>query len=353
MSDPRSELLTHDPVSAIRWRDDRLELLDQRLLPAAEEWLAIESATAAAEAIRDMVVRGAPAIGVTAAYGVVLAVREALSSEAGDWRVELEPLLEILRRARPTAVNLAWSLDRMVARLAAADGNPLDAALDEAHAIHAQDKERNRRIGLHGGLTITPGSTLITHCNTGSLATGGFGTAMAVVRAAWEAGRAEHVYVDETRPWLQGSRLTAWELAKCRVPARLIVDGAAATIMRQAGRGWAVVGADRIAANGDVANKIGTYALAVVAKHHGFGFMVAAPTSTIDLAAPDGDAIPIEERDGAELTAGLDWQLPAGIGTCNPVFDITPADLIDCIVTENGVHRAPFRAALSAACESA
>jgi len=353
MTGPHTELLAHDPVAAIRWKDDGLELLDQRVLPARESWLRLESATDTAAAIRDMVVRGAPAIGVTAAYGAVLAVREAVKTDPVGWREVLGPLLQVLRVARPTAINLGWSLDRMERRLQTVEHEPVAAALAEAIEIHEQDKFRNRRIGLNGAPVIEHGSTIVTHCNTGSLATGGFGTAMSVIRAAWEDGRVASIYVDETRPWLQGSRLTAWELSRCNVPARLIVDGAAASVMREARRGWAIVGADRIAANGDVANKIGTYALAVQARFHGFGFMVAAPTSTVDHGTAQGSAIPIEQRDGAELTAGQAWQLPPGIGTHNPVFDVTPAQLIDCIVTEQGVHRPPFAVSLAEACESA
>jgi methylthioribose-1-phosphate isomerase len=347
------ELLTHDPVEAIRWRNDRLELLDQRLLPERETWLSVDTAAEAAEAIRNMVVRGAPAIGVTAAYGVVLAVKESVRNDPANWRKALGPLMQILRAARPTAVNLAWSLERMWRRLEKPGEDPVAAAFSEALEIHRQDRQRNRQIGLFGAGVVNRGSTLITHCNTGSLATGGYGTALSVLRAAWEAGQVSAIYIDETRPWLQGSRLTAWELGKCNVPARLIVDGAAASVMRETGHGWAVVGADRIAANGDVANKIGTYALAVAAKYHGFGFMVAAPTSTIDLGAANGSAIPIEQRDGSELTAGQSWELPRGISAYNPVFDVTPADLIDCIVTEQGVHRAPFDVSLAEACQSA
>ncbi len=353
MIDPHPELLAHDPVAAIRWKDEGLELLDQRLLPVRESWLRLENAVDTAAAIRDMVVRGAPAIGVTAAYGAVLAVMEAVRNDPSHWRDGLRPLLQILRLARPTAINLGWSLDRMERHLQQAVGEPVAAALAEAGAIHEQDKRRNRQIGLNGAFIIEPGSAIVTHCNTGSLATGGFGTALSVIRAAWEAGRAGNIYVDETRPWLQGSRLTAWELSRCNIPARLIVDGAAASVMREAGRGWAIVGADRIAANGDVANKIGTYALAVQARHHGFRFMVAAPTSTVDPATACGEDIPIEQRDGAELTAGQGWQLSPGISVHNPVFDVTPADLIDCIVTEQGVHRAPFSVSLGEACESA
>jgi methylthioribose-1-phosphate isomerase len=343
------ELLREDPVCAMRWRAGRLELLDQRRLPAQTVWLSLAHCGEVAEAIRDMVVRGAPAIGVTAAYGFALAVRDALAAEPARWQERVRRELAALARARPTAVNLAWSLRRMEALLELPAEEASAAALAEAEAIHAEDRAGNRHIGILGAAEIGPDSVLFTHCNTGSLATGGYGTALAVVRAAWEAGKVRRIYVDETRPWWQGSRLTAWELSQNGIPATLIVDAAAAAVMREQGRGWVIVGADRIAANGDVANKIGTYALAVAAQRHGFGFMVAAPTSTIDPDTGQGDAIPIEERSGSELTRDLGWETPPAIAAFNPVFDVTPAELIDCIVTERSVCRAPFRESLGRA----
>jgi len=332
-----------DGFQAIRFDGRTLHLLDQRLLPGQERWLAIDQVDDVIAAIRDLVVRGAPAIGITAAYGAVLSARAA-GGDAAAWRSDLERL----ERARPTAVNLSWAVERM-RRVGASSGVPDPAALaDEAMAIHREDIEANRRMAEAGSALIEPGSGVLTHCNTGSLATGGIGTALGVIVAGVSAGRIARVFADETRPWLQGSRLTAWELARAGVPARVLVEGAAAALMASGEVDWIITGADRIAANGDVANKIGTYSLAVLARHHGLRFMVVAPSSTVDPAMPSGDRIAIEQRDAGEIwkAAGLD-QPPAGFDAWNPVFDVTPGNLVDVIVTEQGVHRPPFHFAPS------
>lgn len=337
-----SNAIKQEPFKAVQWRGDRLVLLDQRLLPGAETYIEIDDPGAAAAAIRDMVVRGAPAIGITAAYGVVLAARQRRARGGVD-RAGLREDLDHLILARPTAVNLAWAVERMRRVIAATTDDDLDEALlDEARAIHAADVKANHRIGeLGAGLIDEPGSVL-THCNAGALATGGYGTALGVVRSAFGAGRIDRVYAGETRPWLQGARLTAWEMVKAEIPVSLIPDGAAAWLMRQGVIRWVIVGADRITANGDVVNKIGTYSLAVNARHHGVKFMVAAPTSTIDPDLASGDDVPIEFRDADELL-GFSGQSVAAPGAeaWNPVFDMTPAALVDAIVTETGVVEKP------------
>ena len=339
----------HDSVRAVQWTAEGLRLLDQRALPAREAYLCLDSAAGVAEAIRNMVVRGAPAIGITAAYGVVLGARSRYAQAPGGWRHGLEEDMTRLAAARPTAVNLAWALQRMARVLDAVQGDPESALLEEARRIHDEDVAANHAMGALGAALMEAGSGVLTHCNTGSLATGGYGTALGVIRSAWSRGRLQAVYADETRPWLQGARLTAWELVRDRIPVTLIADGAAAHLMRLGKVQWVVVGADRIAANGDVANKIGTYGLAVAARHHGVGFMVAAPTSTVDLAVTSGDGIPIEAR-GAEEILSLAGQpvAAAGADAWNPAFDVTPAALVDAIVTERGVVKAPDGPGLTA-----
>ena len=327
-----------------RWTGRALALLDQRALPGELRWIECADAGAVARAIRDMVVRGAPAIGISAAYGVVLAARRAWRESAGRWREGMEDELAELAAARPTAVNLAWALERMRATARRTGGDPSEALLREAHAIHEEDIAANRRMGGLGANLIDGRCDVLTHCNTGSLATGGYGTALGVIRSAWRQGKVESVYADETRPWLQGARLTAWELVQDGIPVRLLADGAASFLLGRGAVGWVVVGADRIASNGDVANKIGTYALAVSARHHGVGFMVVAPSSTIDPDCPNGDAIPIEERSPGELLRlGAQRVAAPGAGAWNPVFDVTPASLVDALVTERGVLLRPDR----------
>jgi methylthioribose-1-phosphate isomerase len=342
----REQLLAAEKVRAIDWRDGALHLLDQRVLPFEETWHVCHSAVAVAEAIRLMVVRGAPVIGISAAYGVVLGARARLA-EGGDWRAALEADFKVLADSRPTAVNLFWALDRMrerMARIKEGD-DPLALLESEALGIHQSDREANLTMAQLGVDLIRKHQgnqqNLLTHCNAGALATGGFGTALGVIRAAHLEGLVERIYVDETRPWLQGSRLTAWELAGEGIPVCLNVDSAAAHLMKTRGITWIIVGADRIAANGDVANKIGTYQLAVNAMHHGVRFMVVAPSSTIDMALESGDDIPIEERDASELLELNGRRVAAGVDALNPVFDVTPADLIDFIVTEKGVVERP------------
>jgi methylthioribose-1-phosphate isomerase len=348
----RDRLLAAEKVKAIDWRDGALFLLDQRLLPAAETWLRHGTAAEVAEAIRSMVVRGAPAIGIAAAYGVVLSVMHRLPA-GGDWQAAVAADITLLANSRPTAVNLFWALNRMrdrLGRLRAGD-SPVAVLEAEAVSIHQSDREANLTMAQLGVDLIRKHQgnvqALLTHCNTGALATGGFGTALGVIRAAWLEGMVERVYADETRPWLQGSRLTAWELANEGIPVTLNADSAAAHIMKTKGITWVIVGADRITANGDVANKIGTYQLAVNAMHHGVRFMVVAPSSTIDMSLNSGDDIPIEERAGSELLEVGGTRIGAEVEAFNPVFDVTPADLIDAIVTEKGVVERPDAAKMS------
>ncbi len=332
------------PDQAIVWSQQRLFLLDQRHLPARTDFLELNTARETADAIRNMVVRGAPAIGITAGYAVVLSARRHFAESGSGWKSALSGDWEALRQSRPTAVNLFWALERMqrlIARLP--DGeDPSESLLREARAIHQEDIDANRRMGQLGADLIGARTRVITHCNAGALATGGYGTALGVIRAAHARGLIERVYADETRPWLQGSRLTAWELLHDRIPVSLLADGASASLMARGGVGWVIVGSDRIAANGDVANKIGTYALAVAAKHHRVKVMVAAPTSTVDMRIADGTQIPIEVREGEELLCCGGKRVAAeGAEAWNPVFDVTPAALVDAIVTEKGVVLSP------------
>ena len=337
MSGPSNAAATHDSVCPLRWDGQMLELLDQRLLPHEVRWLACRDSASVADAIRALVVRGAPAIGIAAAYGAVLAQREGRFG-AG---------VAQLRAARPTAVNLVWALDRMQAL--AADGADAQRLLAEARAIEAEDLAANRAMAAAGAQLIEPGAGVLTHCNTGALATAGLGTALGVIRAGVASGRIARVFAGETRPWLQGARLTMWELQQDGITATLIIDSAAAALMRSGAVQWVIVGADRIAANGDVANKIGTYALALMARHHGVRLMVVAPSSTIDLQTASGDSIEIESRDPAEvLGCGGRRHAPEGVAAWNPVFDITPAPLVDVLVTERGVLRRPDAAVMRA-----
>ena len=331
------------------WDDGALCLLDQTGLPHDVRTVRCTSWEEVAEAIRALRVRGAPAIGIAAAYGLVLAAKAHAQHPAGDPRDALRRAAAGLRETRPTAVNLGWALDRM---LAAAE-TPGDAAglphrlLEAASALARADVETNRQIGEHGAALIPAGARVLTYCNTGMLATAGYGTAFGVLRRAHEQGRGIHVITCETRPVLQGARLTTWELLRAGIPSTLITDNAAGTLMRGSGVDAVIVGADRIAANGDVANKVGTYTLAVLARAHDIPFYVAAPLSTIDLETPSGAAIPIEERRGEEIvTVGGVRVAPAGIQVRNPAFDITPAELVTAIVTEAGVIRAPYDSGL-------
>ena len=311
-----------EPERIIRLEDDAVVLLDQRRLPEEQVDLLCRSSSDIAEAIATLAVRGAPAIGIAAAYGYALAAR------SGE---DLDTAVAVLSASRPTAVNLAWALDEMRRW----DGDPAE----RARQIHAEEVERCRQMSAHAATLLFPGTRALTHCNAGGLATGGYGTAVGALRAAWERGLLEHVLVDETRPLLQGSRLTAWELEEAGIPHTVIADSAAGLMMARGEVDVIVTGADRIAANGDTANKIGTYSLAVLATHHGIPFYVVAPSSTVDLSTESGEGIPIEERSGDEVTA----RFPAR----NPAFDVTPAELVAAIVTEHGIHRAPYAASLA------
>jgi len=331
---------------AIAWKGDHLALLDQRRLPASEEWLKYSDADGVATAIRQMVVRGAPAIGISAAYGAALEAQKLAATRSPDWPLVMSRAIETLAQSRPTAINLFWALDRVRQAMEASKdiADLADSLVKLAVRLHEEDVDANfamadlalEAMDLEGPICV------LTHCNTGALATGGYGTALGVIRRLNEEGLLERVYADETRPWLQGSRLTAWELERDGIPVTLNADSAAAWILSRRNVKWVIVGADRITANGDVANKIGTYGLAVLAKHHGVGFMVVAPASTVDLSLASGWDIPIEERDGIELkeVQGVAFASEQ-LETFNPVFDVTPAELIDVIVTEKGYARNP------------
>lgn len=336
------DLTRFDRVRPIAWENDCLRLLDQRLLPQQEVWLEFHDVASAAKAITDMVVRGAPAIGITAAFAVALAARDHYARSPGDWKTTILPDLGMLQQARPTAINLRWAVQLMQQQFAAISGDPVPVLLELARRIHDEDITANREMGRLGSSLIAPGSGVLTHCNTGSLATGGFGTALGVIRYGVAAGNIERVFADETRPWLQGSRLTAWELVQDQIPVTLLADGAAAHLMKSGLVDWVIVGSDRIAANGDVANKIGTYSAAVAARHHGVKFMVVAPTTTVDMNTENGDLIPIEQRSEAEvLSCGGHIIAAGGAAAWNPAFDVTPAELVDAIVTEKGVVEQP------------
>jgi methylthioribose-1-phosphate isomerase len=335
-------------IVPFRWQGDRLLLLDQMRLPGEERWLELADHRQLAEAIRSLRVRGAPAIGVAAAYGLALA---ALSSNAADrdkLLAELEADAQELAATRPTAVNLSWALRRTLA--AAREASDVRAAIvGEAQRIEREDVEANRRLGALGAELVPDGATVLTHCNAGALATAGYGTALGVVRAAVEQSKQVRVVATETRPALQGARLTAWELSQDGIPCTVIVDSAAGALMRRGEIDLVLVGADRIAANGDTANKIGTYTLATLARAHELPLYVAAPTSTIDPVCGSGDDIPIEDRPPDEITAAA----PAGVTVANPAFDVTPHELIDAIITERGIARAPYTLSIAAQLERA
>jgi methylthioribose-1-phosphate isomerase len=335
-------------VKPIAWTGDALLLMNQRVLPLRESVTRIPTASGVAQAIRTMVVRGAPAIGVSAAFGLVLAVQNA-NRKKRPWREAFREAALELRATRPTAVNLFWAIERMQAAADRLPDEPEGAAYHlekEAVAIFDEDIAANRALGAHGAKLLQSGS-VITHCNAGALATAGYGTALGIVRAAVEAGKKIHVFVGETRPFLQGARLTAWELVRDGIPCTLITDGMAAPLLRGGQIQAALVGADRVAANGDVANKIGTYGLAVVCRAHRVPLYVAAPASTIDAAARTGKEIPIEERDGREVTHFMGTRIaPEGIPVYNPSFDVTPASYVSALVTDKGVLKAPFAGAI-------
>jgi methylthioribose-1-phosphate isomerase len=335
-------------IAPVRWETDRLVLVDQTVLPEREIERDYGTWQEVGAAIRTLVVRGAPAIGVAAAFGVVLAARASHAASFDGLLADLETAIKGLAATRPTAVNLFWALDRMRQAAVASRALPLDAVrarlLAEAQAIRDEDIAANRAMGAHGAALVPPNARILTHCNAGALATAGYGTALGVVRAAHAQGKVALVWVDETRPVMQGSRLTAWECVREGIPHRLIADVAAASVMSRGEVDLVVTGADRIAANGDTANKIGTYSLAVLAAHHRVPFYVAAPFSTIDPSIASGTQIPIEERDASEVRrVGGQQTAPSASPVFNPAFDVTPAALIAAIVTERGVVRPPYR----------
>lgn len=324
-----------ESVQALQWTDDALRVLDQRRLPEDIIYDEFKDAAGVANAITSMRVRGAPAIGIAAAYGVVLSVRKHYA-QSNHWRQKVVADIDLLAKSRPTAVNLFWALDQMKATLSQQSTNPLAAILACAEKIHAEDIAANHKMGELGADLLAGAKGVLTHCNTGALATGGYGTALGVIRSAHRR-QALKVYAGETRPWLQGARLTAWELSQEKIPVTLIADSAAAWLMQSGVIDWVIVGADRITANGDVANKIGTYSLAVLAKQHGVKFMVVAPTTTIDWGINQGDQIKIEERNPNELLPETYLDEESNVTAWNPVFDVTPVELISAIVTERGV----------------
>jgi len=341
-------------IIPVRWTNEGVAMLDQRLLPTEEKWLMLRTCNDVAAGIKDMVVRGAPAIGVSAAYGIALGAKQFVGTNVDDLAEEIEYNGDVLAKTRPTAVNLFWAIDRMkrTFQTAKAEGKSVSeikqVLIDDAKAIHDEDIESQRLIAKFGGELIEDNSTVLTHCNAGALATGGvWGTALGVIRGAVDQGKHVSVIADETRPYLQGARLTAWELMQDDIPVTLITDNMSGHIMKKGGVHAVVVGSDRIAANGDVANKIGTYMVAVLARRHGIPFYVAAPLSTVDLNCPTGDDIPIEERDIREVTHMKDIQLaPDDAQVSNYAFDVTPNDLVTAIITEKGVARSPYTESL-------
>lgn len=337
-------------IIPVKWADEGVTMLDQRLLPTEEKWLMLKTYNDVAAGIKDMVVRGAPAIGVSAAYGVALGAKGFVGTNVDDLEDELEYICDVLGATRPTAVNLFWAIDRMKRTFQKAKAEAKSVSeikqilIQDAKNIHEEDIESQRLIAQFGGELLEDNSTVLTHCNAGALATGGvWGTALGVIRGAVNQGKTISVIADETRPYLQGARLTAWELMQDDIPVTLITDNMSGHIMKKGGVQAVVVGSDRIAANGDVANKIGTYMVAVLARRHNIPFYVAAPLSTIDLNCPTGEEIPIEERDIREVTHMKEIQLaPLGVDVSNYAFDVTPNDLVTAIITEKGVARAPY-----------
>jgi len=342
-------------IKTLEWTDEGVVMIDQRLLPTEEIYPVFTTAEEVAWAIREMVVRGAPAIGVAAAMGVALGMRDFTSDSATVFEDEFDRVCKLIGSTRPTAVNLFWAIDRMrnlYGQLKGDGQSPesiRERLIEEARSMHAEDIEANRALGHFGAELIPDGGTVLTHCNAGALATAGYGTALGVIRAAVESGKTVSVFADETRPFLQGARLTAWELHHDGIPVTLITDNMAGHFMKLGRISCVVVGADRIAANGDVANKIGTYSVAVLARENNVPFYVAAPVSTLDLTMESGDEIPIEERPSREVTHVRDVALaPAGIQIANPAFDVTPNRYVAAIITEKGIARPPFRESLQA-----
>jgi methylthioribose-1-phosphate isomerase len=338
-------------IQTLEWTDAGVRFLDQTKLPTEETYVTCQTYQQVADVIRNMVVRGAPAIGVAAAMGIALGVNTSKAETVGELKQEFDRACEAIRQTRPTAVNLFWAIRRMQEKFERLRVRPIpqikQALIEEAKHMHAEDIAANQAMGRHGATLMPASGGVLTHCNAGALATCGYGTALGVIRAAVEQGKKIHVYADETRPFLQGSRLTAWELRKDGIPTTVISDNMAGAMMNQGKIGAIVVGADRIAANGDVANKIGTYSVAVLAKEHGIPFYVAAPFSTIDLETPDGSKIPIEQRNAREVTHIAGKQMvPDGVEVENPAFDVTPAKYVSAIITERGIARAPYQESL-------
>ncbi len=338
-------------IKTVEWTDSGVRFIDQTKLPTEETYVTCKTYQEVADAIRTMIVRGAPAIGVAAAMGVALGVRDSQAKNLEDLQCELGRISDVIAATRPTAVNLFWGIRRMKNKFDEVSHLPIDeikeALVAEAQRMLVEDIAANQAMGKHGAVLLPSSGGVLTHCNAGALATCGYGTALGVIRAAVESGKKLHIFADETRPFLQGSRLTAWELMKDGIPTTVISDNMAGAIMRQGKIGAVVVGADRIAANGDVANKIGTYTVAVLAKEHGIPFYVAAPFSTIDLDTPDGAGIPIEQRSPREVTHMAGQQItPDGVGIENPAFDVTPHKYVTAIITERGVLRPPYAESL-------
>jgi methylthioribose-1-phosphate isomerase len=334
-------------IQTLEWTDQGVRFIDQTKLPMEETYVTCKTHEQVAEVIRTMVVRGAPAIGVAAAMGIALAVKNSKAETVGDLKRDFNQACDVIGKTRPTAVNLFWAIRRMQEKLERILIRPLaqikQTLIEEARRMHAEDIAANQAMGRHGAALMPSEGGVLTHCNAGALATCGYGTALGVIRAAVEQGKKIHVFADETRPFLQGSRLTAWELMKDGIPTTVISDNMAGAMMSQGKIGAIVVGADRIAANGDVANKIGTYTVAVLAREHGIPFYVAAPFSTIDLATSDGSKIPIEQRNAKEITHIAGKQMvPDGVEIENPAFDVTPAKYVTAIITERGIARAPY-----------
>ncbi|MSO46433.1 MAG: S-methyl-5-thioribose-1-phosphate isomerase [Acidobacteria bacterium] len=340
-------------LPTIEWKGDSVVMIDQRKLPASEVYVTCKTANDVARAIKTMIIRGAPAIGVAAAMGVALGMRKSKATGTKQFATEFQKTCDLMAGTRPTAVNLFWAIDCMkrtfadAAQAGASVGEITDRLEAEARKIHDDDVASCRSMGAHGASLVPDAATILTHCNAGALATAGYGTALGVIRAAVEQGKKIAVLADETRPFLQGARLTAWELVKDGIDTTVITDNMAGTIMRSGQIDLVVVGADRIAANGDVANKVGTYSVAVLAREHGIPFYVAAPISTIDLKTPDGSGIPIEERNAREVThIGSSQLTPVAARIRNPAFDVTPAKYVTAIITERGIARAPYELSL-------
>jgi methylthioribose-1-phosphate isomerase len=338
-------------IQTLEWTDTGVRFIDQTKLPTEETYVFCKTHEQVADVIRNMVVRGAPAIGVAAAMGIALAVKNSKAESGADLKKDFDQACDIIGKTRPTAVNLFWAIRRMQDKFEYLRMRPIpqikQSLIDEAKRMHAEDIAANQAMGRHGATLMPSEGGVLTHCNAGALATAGYGTALGVIRAAIEQGKKIHVFADETRPFLQGSRLTAWELMKDGIPTTIISDNMAGAMMNQGKIGAIVVGADRIAANGDVANKIGTYTVAVLAKEHNIPFYVAAPISTVDLNTPDGSKIPIEQRNPNEVTHMAGKRVaPEGVEVENPAFDVTPAKYVAAIITERGIAKAPYEASL-------